>query len=630
MTTAAELGFAPVFLPNGEQVWVNRNTVIEKASSYARQASAVTSLDALAKELGTGGSVVQGPGVPMLPANPAGTNPRLWNYPIGYNIQTQPRAYEGFSFAALRALSYGYDVARLCIEERKARIRRLKWHIQAKPVADMPRSEAKSRAADLAGAVQTVTGFFLSPDQETDFSSWLMEWLELTFSIDAACLYRWPSQGGSMYALTVVDGSTIKVVVDEFGRIPQPPLPAYDQVYLGVVQGQYTSNEMLYRPYWMRPDSPYGSPPIEWVVLAVNRALRRQTRDLSDYTEGNVPVGFLRVSENIPATQLKDMQDMFEELLSGNDLARSRFRVVPGGTGTGFDLLTQPPTTEAEQNLAILTCAAYGVDPKSIGFMTGTGHSMGGKGMEEGIETRGIDRDAEICNYLALTINQVIAEDLGQPELEFVFEGLEQAENEYSKAQAEDLRIRNGSLTINQAMEDHDLDPIGISVPFVVAGQTVILATDIAAASALATQPAPPPAQFGGAPAGGSSQPGTKADLPTANAEPGKATTDGSSSTTKAAADELRAWRTKAIRKGAGIPFETHAISPTDAERIRLLLGDVSSPEQIRAVFAKAGGAPADPFVSPPLAVTSTTGSSSSSPASGRTRAGTSRSGWAL
>lgn len=625
MTSALELGYHEILLPGGERVWFPPANGIVKAASYASQATATRSLEELARQLdGAGLGNSQGPGLPMTPLHQDQTQPRRWAFPAGYNISTRPRGYEVYSFDALRQLTYNYDVARLCIEERKARIRRLKWHIQAKPVADMKRADAKSRSADLAANVQKVTGFFLSPDQRVDFTTWLMEWLELTFSVDAACIYRRPTEAGDLYGLDIVDGVNVKVIIDGYGQVPVAPLPAYDLIIYNTVWNQFTTDELLMRPYWPRPDSPYGHPPIEWIVLNVNRALRRQTADLSLYTEGNVPAGFMKVFEQTPPQQIKEMQEFFDELVAGNDVARSRIRFVPGGPGTGLEMIAPQPTSEAEQALAILTCAAYGVDPKSIGFMTGTGHAMGGKGMEEGIETRGIERDAEICDYLARTLNQVIAEDLGEPELEFVFDGLQQAEDQYSKAQAEDLRLRNGSLGVDEAREDHDLDPVGLNVPYVETSGTVLLVTDIEAVSALeADPPAPPTPAAGGA-----------SNLPTANATPGKATNStagaGPKATTKAAVDELRAWRRKAIAKGAAVAFRTEALPDDVALTIRKGLGVATTPDAIRAVFAKAGGAPADPFPSPALEPTSKPRSASSSLASGPTRPATSRSGWAL
>ena len=56
--------------------------------------------------------------------------------------------------------------------------------------------------------------------------------------IDAATLYPRYNRGGSLYALDVIDGATIKVLIDENGRTPAPPDPAYQQILHGRAQGR--------------------------------------------------------------------------------------------------------------------------------------------------------------------------------------------------------------------------------------------------------------------------------------------------------------------------------------------------------------------------------------------------------
>ena len=60
-----------------------------------------------------------GPDLPMAPSAPAGTPPRTLDYPIGYNINIQPRNMEPISFDQMRSLADSFDLVRLCIETRK-------------------------------------------------------------------------------------------------------------------------------------------------------------------------------------------------------------------------------------------------------------------------------------------------------------------------------------------------------------------------------------------------------------------------------------------------------------------------------------------------------------------------------
>ena len=43
-------------------------------------------------------------------------------------------------------------------------------------------------------------------------------------------------------------GATIRPVIDEWGRIPLPPDPAYQQIIKGLPATDYTRDELLYYP----------------------------------------------------------------------------------------------------------------------------------------------------------------------------------------------------------------------------------------------------------------------------------------------------------------------------------------------------------------------------------------------
>ncbi len=57
--------------------------------------------------------------------------------------------------------------------------------------------------------------------------------LEDVLVLDAAAFEVRKTRGGTITALDIIDGSTIKVLIDDTGRMPQPPAPAYEQVIHG-------------------------------------------------------------------------------------------------------------------------------------------------------------------------------------------------------------------------------------------------------------------------------------------------------------------------------------------------------------------------------------------------------------
>ena len=58
--------------------------------------------------------------------------------------------------------------------------------------------------------------------------------------IDAATLYPRYNRGGSLYALDVIDGATIKPLIGEDGRAPEPPDPAYQQILKGIPAADFS------------------------------------------------------------------------------------------------------------------------------------------------------------------------------------------------------------------------------------------------------------------------------------------------------------------------------------------------------------------------------------------------------
>jgi hypothetical protein len=94
------------------------------------------------------------------------------------------------------------------------------------------------------------------------------------FVIDAATLYCQRSRSGQLCALQQLDGSTIKRVIDDWGRTPQPYRdaggtvvfpPAYQQVLKGLPAVNYAAQDIIYRPRNVRAHRVYGYSPVQQV-----------------------------------------------------------------------------------------------------------------------------------------------------------------------------------------------------------------------------------------------------------------------------------------------------------------------------------------------------------------------------
>jgi hypothetical protein len=99
----------------------------------------------------------------------------------------------------------------------------------------------------------------------TRWKTWLRALLEDMFVIDAATLYCRRTRAGKLCALHQLDGATIKRVIDDWGRTPQPYAapggstiypPAYQQVLKGLPAVDYAVRDIIYRPRNVRAQPP--------------------------------------------------------------------------------------------------------------------------------------------------------------------------------------------------------------------------------------------------------------------------------------------------------------------------------------------------------------------------------------
>src|ERR1700722_5058565 len=250
-----------------------------------------------------------GPLQPLAPLRPPQGKRRQGDDPFGLNLNYIPRAEDGVSFAELRGLADALPLLRAVIETRKDQIAAQSYAIRSRNHED---SSASSQAID------QVTRFFTRPDRRHSFADWLRMLLEEMLVIDAATVYPRYNRGGSLYALDIIDGATIKPLIGEDGRAPEPPDPAYQQILKGIPAVDFSAVELLYLPRNLRAHRLYGMSPVEQIALTVNIALRRDASTLDYYRTGSSPDAFATLPKEWTADQIRSFQDYFDALISGD------------------------------------------------------------------------------------------------------------------------------------------------------------------------------------------------------------------------------------------------------------------------------------------------------------------------
>ncbi|HKR20365.1 MAG TPA: phage portal protein [Stellaceae bacterium] len=378
------------------------------------------------------------------PNAPAAVAGRQFDFPSGYNLVTRPRAYEGTSFAELRALADSYDLIRLVIESRKDQIERLSWSIRARQPGG-----AKSDPR-----IGVISALFACPDGVHPWGTWLRLVLEDLLVIDAPALYLRRSRDGKLCALEPLDGATVKRVIDDWGRTPAPPAPAYQQVLKGLPAVDYTADELWYLPRNPRVHKVYGFGPVEQVQMAVNIALRRQVWQLQYYTEGNIPEALIGVPDTWTPDQIRQFQGYWDSLHEGNTAARRHAKFVPGGVAKTFIPTREPALKDPfDEWLARIVCYAFSVSPQPFvqQLNRATAETAQNTALAEGL--------LPLKNWVKQLCDRVIAREFEASDLEFVWSDDAPSDPAKVASIAVDY-VKAGIKSVNEVRAELGLDPM--------------------------------------------------------------------------------------------------------------------------------------------------------------------------
>ena len=387
------------------------------------------------------------PGRPLDPFMPGSGGARTFNYPMGANIQIVPRNGR-ISFKTLQVISETYDVAKICIRHLINDVRSLDYRWEA-----LPKTQ-EDVSADIALAEQ----FFASPDKRQPFRAWLAEWLQDILRYDAGCLYVRRCEDGSPFSLEVVDGTTMNVLIDYYGRRPgnehdnEHPaglleggdVPAYSQIIEGLPWKWFNSDEIIYQPWNPLPNSQYGESPLEAALLPANTDIRWQQMLLEYFTAGTFPAGWLNAPQDMsdPA-QLAIFQENFDAIMMGDQSKINQIRWLPHGTTF---TPAKPDATKFDPQFPLYlmrrTAAAFGVQPQDLGFTEDVNRSTGE--VQENIQNRVGLRP--LLSHVEDLLNLFVQEHL-KLRCQIRFDDGREVEDRLATAQAEGVYMDHGVIS---------------------------------------------------------------------------------------------------------------------------------------------------------------------------------------
>ena len=302
------------------------------------------------------------PGMPIVPGaiNPPNPDsgrpdPRRYEYQVAQNINiTETRLTP---FKTLRAAADQIDILRRCIEVTKAKILGLNWDITlGEDAAEKIISEiggARVRAMQTARDnytedISRVRQFWEQPDKANGllFYDWLNIALEEILVLDAWAIWPQKTVGEDLYGLQILDGSTIKPLIDDRGMRPMPPYSAYQQILFGfprseftapteseTTDGEFTSDELAYLIRNRRTTNVYGFSPTERALPLADIYLRRQQWLRAEYTDGVTPELLMKTDANFGNNPdlLRAYENIFNSDLAGQTEQRKRVRLLPVG-----------------------------------------------------------------------------------------------------------------------------------------------------------------------------------------------------------------------------------------------------------------------------------------------------------
>jgi hypothetical protein len=443
-----------------------------------------------------------GPLDPIIPVGidtpPEGSErpmPRRWEYQVGWNMPVGVPGTEGLkiaTFATLRSFADLYSVVRACITNVTNEVLGTDWDIVPTAQAEKAMHGSQSKQDDFAHRRQQAMKFWTRPDpQYRDWAAWMRAVMEDHCVLDAVALYMHPTRGqghgpfnSNLASLDVLDGSTIRPLVDMRGSTPQGAEVAYQQYIWGVprvdmmtplmgdedaIQTQwvkdYRGDQILYAPYYARTWTPYGFSNVERALIPAATGLRRQVYAMQYYTEGTIPAVYVTPGPDIATpTQIADLQRALNNI-AGDQAWKHRVIVLPPGSKTDPQK-TINLADQFDQVLAAEVTMAFEMTPMDIGFTPRISAVQSPSETKEfsQINAQKAQKKGLLprLNFFKAMFDFILQRVWRQEDMEWKWTGIETGDDLQVKVDVWTALVKSGIASIDQAAAEFGIDPWGL------------------------------------------------------------------------------------------------------------------------------------------------------------------------
>ena len=438
--------------------------------------------------------------------------PRRFQFPVGFNLPVGQPGTEGLklaNFQVLRDYAEVPSIPRSCIEICSNDMINLDWDVIPTPDAQRAMQGNPANREDFEKRKAEVMEFFNNPDpdQYDSFEDWFTPLMEDNLVLDAVALHMVPTLGkghgpcgSNLAALAVLDGLTIKPLLNEWGARVRPPGPAYQQFVWGVPRvdlmdiinlgpdatiddikdinpmldeltetvDEWSADQLFYIKMKSRSWTPYGFGPLEQGLLPAAIIFARQTWQWEFYRQGSLPAVFLDPGDTIAnAEEARQLQEAINML--GGDLgARHQVIVLPPGSKT----MPQKPTDLTDQLdewLTALMCMPFGlsisdlgITPKIAGLASpSSSRSQAAQAQDRSVRRSTIPRAKRLKKKI---FDRVIQKIMGQEDMEWSWGIVEEGESRDDQVKNALALVGKGIpiSTIDEQRIELELDPLGL------------------------------------------------------------------------------------------------------------------------------------------------------------------------